>query len=105
MDKKRNFNYINKYIKPIVDKQTYWRLLPTGSQPGRLYGMAKNHKQGCPLRPVLSATNTAEDSLAKWLEGEIKPFLNDKWSVDSSETFLEELNKIKLVLQIFFKLM
>ena len=49
----------------------------------------------CPLRPVLSATNTAEYSLAKWLEGEIKPFLVDKWSVASSEIFVEELNLIK----------
>ena len=89
------YSYINKYVKNLVDQHTYWKLLPRGSQPGRLYGMAKHHKKGCPLRPVLSATNTAEYGLAKWLEGEIKPFLNDKWSVDSSETFVEELNKIK----------
>ena len=92
--------YIRTYIDPmetkeVIDKGTAWKLKPTGSQPGRLYGMAKNHKEGCPLRPVLSAINTPEYALAKWLESCIKPFLNDNWSVQSSERFVNELNSIK----------
>ena len=67
-------NYIRKYIRPMVDDKTYWRLMPRGSQPGRLYGMAKNHKDGCPLRPVLSALNTSEYALSKWIELQIKEF-------------------------------
>jgi hypothetical protein len=87
--------YIRKYIQPMVDKSTYWKLLPRGSQPGRLYGMAKIHKPGCPLRPVLSALNTAEYSICKWLEAKIKPFYNNKWSVTSTQSFVECLNSIK----------
>ena len=89
------YRYINTNIKRMVDEKTYKKLLPTGSQPGRLYGMAKNHKQGCPLRPVLSAINTAEYALAKWFETQIKPLLNDRWSVSSSTCFVKELNSIK----------
>ena len=67
----------------------------TGTQPGKLYGMAKHHKEGCPLRPVLSAVNTAGYALSKWLEQQIKPFLVSKWSVPSSRHFVEDLNKLK----------
>ena len=88
-------NYIRNYIKPMVDEPTYWKLLPRGSQPGKLYGMAKNHKANCPLRPVLSAINTAEYAICKWFETEIKPFYNSKWSVTSTQSFIEDLNSIK----------
>ena len=52
--------YCRNYIRPLIDDNTYFRAYPTGSQPGKLYGMAKNHKQNCPMRPVLSAVNTPE---------------------------------------------
>ena len=54
------YNYLNKYIKPIVNDSVYYSLIPKGSQPGKMYGMAKNHKNKRPLRPVLSALNTPE---------------------------------------------
>ena len=47
------------------------------------------------MRPVLSAIKTPEYNLAKWLERQLKPFLCDKFSVTSSTTFVEELQKIK----------
>ena len=84
-----------KHIKAIVDQFTYTKLYPTGSQPGKLYGTAKNHKKDCPLRPVLAAIGTAEYNLAKWLEQKIKPYLNNKFSTSSSSTFINELLQIK----------
>lgn len=47
------------------------------------------------MRPVLSAVNTPEYHLAKWLEKEIKPLLQSKYSVASSSVFLQELNQLK----------
>ena len=87
--------YCRQYIKPVVDDKTYWRIYPQGSQPGKLYGMAKNHKKNCPLRPVLSAINTPEYYLAKWFEKQLKPFLTDQYSVASSAVFVEELQHTK----------
>ena len=56
-------------------------MYPTGSQPEKNYGMAKDHKPNWPLSPVLSAINTPEDVLAaKWLERQLKPLLEDKHS-------------------------
>ena len=87
--------YCRDYIRPLVDNNTYFRLYPTGSQPGKLYGMAKNHKVGCPMRPVLSAVNTPEYHLAKWLQKNIKLYLNNKYSVASSSVFLKELTDFR----------
>ena len=81
--------------KDLVDEHTYKRIYPKGSQPGKLYGTAKNHKANCPLRPVLSAVNTPEYALAKWLEKKLKPYLNDQHSVDSSAEFVNELRRTK----------
>ena len=37
----------------------------TGAQPARLYGLAKVHKQGTPLRPILSLPGSSYDNLNK----------------------------------------
>ena len=87
--------YCYRLIKPLVDTGTYNRIYPQGSQPGKLYGMVKNHKKNCPMRPVLSAINTPEYNLAKWLEKQLRPFLNDPYSVPSSEAFCNELRQVK----------
>ena len=88
-------NYLRKYIKPLVDDATYWRMYPKGTQPGKLYGMAKHHKDGCPMRPVLSAINTPEYQLAKWIERHLKPFVDNRHSVPSSSIFVDQLSQIK----------
>ena len=89
------YNYINKHIKPIVNEKVYYSLIPKGSQPVKMYGLAKNHKENCPLRPVLSAINTPECIICKWLESQLKPYLNSKWSINSNFEFMEKLKKIK----------
>ena len=49
--------YIKKYLKNYDSKITN-SLIPSGSQPGKLYGLAKVHKNECPLRPMVSMINT-----------------------------------------------
>ena len=63
---------INKTLKRLVDngeieENLYKKLKCTGSQPARLYGLAKVHKKDIPLRPVLSLPGSAYDKLNKWL--------------------------------------
>ena len=54
-----------------IDEKTYNRLWPTGSQPARLYGLAKVHKLVVPLRPVLSMPGSVYHPIAvqvtEWL--------------------------------------
>ena len=54
-----------------IDENLYRKLKPRGSQPVRLHGLAKVHKNVIPLRPVLSMPGlcyfkTAE-KVAEWL--------------------------------------
>ena len=67
-----------------------------GSVPGKLYGMAKVHKDGCPLRPVNSMIGTAEYQLAKWLDQIIKPYLPDQFCVNSTKGFIDKIRNFLL---------
>ena len=84
--------YCRNYIKSLVDEKTYYKIYPRGSQPGKLYGVVKTHKQNYPMRPVLSAINTPEYNLAKWLEKQIKSCLIDTYSVSSSTEFVNKIS-------------
>ena len=83
--------YINKYVKPKLSADSLVSILPKGSQPGRLYGLPKIHKNNCPLRPVVSMTNCAQYNLAQFLNKIIIPHIpKDLW-VSSSTEFLNKL--------------
>ncbi|KAJ8308911.1 hypothetical protein KUTeg_013785 [Tegillarca granosa] len=41
-----------KLVKPYLTSDIYENIASSGSQRSKLYGMAKVHKQQCPLRPV-----------------------------------------------------
>ena len=53
--------------KGEISEELYTRLRSTGAQPTKLYGVAKVHKQGTPLRPVLSLPGSSYDNLNKTL--------------------------------------
>ena len=86
--------YIRTYLDGIVCDSKH--LMPTGSGPGRLYGMAKVHKAGCPLRPVNSMLGTAEYNLAKWLDNIIKLHIRNDYTVESTKNFLDKFKDFKI---------
>ena len=94
--------YCRNYIKSLVDEKTYYKIYPRGSQPGKLYGVVKTHKQNYPMRPVLSAINTPEYNLAKWLEKQIKSCLIDTYSVSSSTEFVNKISNLEIKDQNIF---
>ena len=58
--------------KGQLDKDTYERIYPIGSQPDRLYGLLKMHKarqpnEAPPFRPIVSSTGTYHYNLSKFL--------------------------------------
>ena len=53
--------------KDEISEALYTILRSTGAQPARLYGLAKVHKQGTPLRTVLSLPGSFYDNLNKTL--------------------------------------
>ena len=54
-----------------ITEELYHTMKPRGSQPARLYGLAKVHKKDIPVRPVLSMPGSAYHKVAikvaEWL--------------------------------------
>ena len=64
----RVVNVLKEMFKAKSISQTLLdKLKPTGSQPPRLYGLAKVHKKDVPMRPVLSMPGSPYDKIGKFL--------------------------------------
>ena len=50
-----------------IDDNLLEKLRPRGSQPARLYGLAKVHKADTPMRPVLSMPGSAYHKVAEYV--------------------------------------
>ena len=78
-----------------IQKSLYKKLKPRGSQPARLYGTAKVHKNIVPLRPVLSMPGSSYfkigDQVAEWLSKVPECKINC-----SSKMIADKLAEIKL---------
>ncbi|BHF74073.1 hypothetical protein SprV_0401715700 [Sparganum proliferum] len=61
----------------------------------RFYGLPKVHKEGAPLRPIVSLKGTSTYGLAKWLFRRLKFLTSDSnTTVSSSTQFLEKLKVV-----------
>ena len=68
ISKEKSIEYfIRKHLKN-VDKNIMQSLIPTGSKPGKLYGLIKVHKINNPARPAVSMIGTPEYKLAQFLD-------------------------------------
>ena len=78
-----------------ISKELYDDMRPRGSQPPRLYGLAKVHKTGTPLRPVLSMPGSAyfkiASKVAYWLSHVPECRINS-----STRTICDSLKNVKL---------
>ncbi|BHF83057.1 hypothetical protein SprV_0802619800 [Sparganum proliferum] len=70
---------------------------PQDTALARFYGLPKVHKDGAPLRPIVSLKGTPTYGLAKWLFRRLK-FLTaeSETTVSSSAQFLEKLKGVSL---------
>ena len=89
-------NSIKYYIKKYVPQEQQRELTPSGSQPGKLYGLCKVHKKDFPMRPIVSMVNTPEYKLAKYLDNFIKPNIPKKFMLNSTQDFLSKINSFPL---------
>ena len=83
-------NYIREYMKEY-GKEVTTSLLPTGSVPGKLYGLIEGHKKDNPARPVVLMIKTPEYKLTKFLDSIIKPHVLNSYIVQSTDDFLTKL--------------
>ena len=80
-----------------IDNNTYKRLYPTGAVPPKYYGLPKVHKQGIPLRPIISSRGSVSYETAKELAKILKPLIGKSpYHVHNNKDFLESIKNIKI---------
>ena len=87
---------VNRVINKLSEsgcftKEVSRSLKATGSNPGRLYGLPKVHKDNYPLRPILSAIGTANYDIAKFLVPILAPLTTNEYTLNDSFHFIRSL--------------
>ncbi|XP_068716947.1 uncharacterized protein [Montipora capricornis] len=80
-----------------IGENLYKRLHSSDGLPPRFYGLLKVHKNGCPLRPIVSFISTPTYNLSKYVAKILKPLTgNSDYTVKNSTKFCEGITNIKL---------
>ena len=70
---------------------------PTGAGIPKFYGLPKVHKEGIPLRPIVSSIGAASYETAKELARILKPLVGSSpFHVQNSKDFIQQIKDIKL---------
>ena len=93
LNKEEKVNRLLRKLKAegVIDDALYTRLFATGSRPGILYGLPKVHKEGCPIRPILSAIGTYNYNLSKFLVPLLAPITTNEYTVKDTFGFVKEV--------------
>ncbi|XP_071444026.1 uncharacterized protein [Hetaerina americana] len=80
-----------------IPREHQTRLFPSAAKPPRLYGLPKVHKEGVPLRPIVSQIDGPTYRLSKYLAQSLQPYVGQTSSfVRDSTHFIEILKKITI---------
>ena len=80
-----------------INETTYKKLYPTGAGSPKFYGLPKLHKEGTPLRPIVSSIGAVTYSTSKELSRILKPLVGKSpHHICNNHDFLEDLKTIKL---------
>ena len=80
--------------KELISDVDYSKLYPSGTKPAILYGLSKVHKNGAPMRPIMSAVNTPAYGLAQFLVPILRPLTTNEFTVRDSFHFAKEISGI-----------
>ena len=80
-----------------MNEATYKRLYPTGAGSPKFYGLPKIHKQGTPLRPIVSSIGAVTYQTSIELSRILKPLVGKSpHNIHNNQDFLEHLKGIQL---------
>lgn len=84
---------LNAVIKEVNEAPGNIRLpeVKGDYEPGYIYGNIKTHKNGNPLRPIISQIPTPTYKVAKRLNTLLTPYVPDKYCLKSSADFLQSI--------------
>ena len=80
--------------KDILGPDLYRKICPTGARAGVMYGLPKIHKNNVPIRPIISAVDTYNYQLARYLERSLKPIIkNQEQIIEDTFDFVNKVEK------------
>ena len=81
-----------------MPENSYHKLYPTGSNPGKFYGLSKIHKlkdgdgiEKLSLRPIISNIGTSTYHTAKFLSNLLQPLTKSEYTITSTKSFISSL--------------
>ncbi|CAF1553686.1 unnamed protein product [Adineta ricciae] len=80
----------------FLSNEEYGMCRRVGSQPARLYGLPKTHKDGVPLRPILSATGTFNYGVAKMLVNRLTHLRLHHTVISDTFSFVDQLHRLTI---------
>lgn len=87
---KAKVNRIIKSANAVIDGVHFETIIGEYT-PGYAYGTVKTHKTDNPLRPIISQVCTSTYKLSKRLNQILKPYVPSKYSINSTDEFLDLL--------------
>ena len=73
-------------------------MYPTGAVSPKYYGLPKIHKQGIPLRPIISSTGTVTYNTAKELAKILEPLVGlSSHHVHNTRDFIDHIKDVRLI--------
>ena len=80
-----------------ISDAVYKRHYPTGAGTPKFYGLPKIHKEGMPLRPIVSSIGAASYETSNELARILKPLMGKSpYQVQNSKDFIQQIQGIKL---------
>jgi hypothetical protein len=89
--------YLRKLLNDgLITKGVYNRITPCGSRSGIMYGLPKIHKEGAPIRPIISSIGTYNYKLAKYLDEILKPLTTkNNYIIKDTFDFVNKVSKLE----------
>ena len=85
---------LESLVRRILPTAIAESVRPSGSRLAHLYGLPKTHKEKLDMRPILSATQTYNYALAKWLDDKLKPLVTNKYMISDTFEFVNEVHEL-----------
>ena len=78
-----------------MDEEKHKLISPCGSRAGIMYGLPKIHKDGVPVRPIISTCGTYNYKLAKCLDKILKPLTTkNNFIIKDTFDFVNRVSKL-----------
>ena len=107
-------NKLQRFLRELenkgkIDSEIYGKIYPIGSQPARIYGLPKIHKQRASntipaFRPIVSSIRTYNYQLSKFLCSMLSPYIPKEYPTTDTFSFVSELKNVNTNINLWFPL-